>query len=168
MGIKRVNISAETKAELRRSWIRTILIIFGAFAALAIISVFSEAETSTCTPPAFLCTQPDLERWLGVDLPLSAHEISFESDANTGAVWLTYRAVPLEAAQFLSRMALTTQPETTDEIPADHPDWWNADAAFAPFALGEPANREIRAWVDQSAGDEWTLYLYGRTTANGA
>jgi hypothetical protein len=163
MGIKRMNVSAETKAELRRSWIQTILIIFAAFAVLFIISLFSDAETPTCEPPAFLCTQPEVERWIGVDLPLSAEDVNFESNAEANTLWLAYRAAPLEMAHFLSRMALVVQTETPGEIPINHPDWWQVDEVFIPYVLSESGSRDVRVWVDEAAADEWTLYLYGHT-----
>jgi hypothetical protein len=153
MGIK---ISAETRADLRGYWVKMIAILFVAFAILLVINLLSGDDGLDC-PPQTLCTQRDMERWLGVDLPLSAEGVRFRSDPGSIDLWLTFTATPLEITQFMGHLSL--QPGD-GSIPEPRPDWWpDAPDLIAYQALS--SNRTFFALVDQVDAAQWMLYLYG-------
>lgn len=153
----RDRISADTKAELRDYWIKMLLLLMGAFGLLVVISALSGDSAQEC-PAETLCTQRDMEGWLGVDLPLTAEGIRFRSDPGSVDLWLTFSASPLEVTQFLSRLGLETGNGVVPEV---RPEWWPDDPALASYASDARPNRIYTVLVDQADGARWTLYLYG-------
>ena len=151
-----ITFNTEAKADLRRMLLRVIGLIIGAFAVLSVFNLFSGGGDAAC-PENTLCTQRDMEGWLGVDLPLAAENIRFRSDPGSADLWLTFSASPLEITQFLGWLSLEPGSRA---VPTTSPDWWPNDPNLTAYQATS-ANRTFSALVDQSNEAQWTLYLYG-------
>jgi len=168
-------MNAQTKADLRKMWLRVVITLIGAFGVIFVLSLLAAEENSgsgaDCPPPEFTCSQARVEAWLGFPLPDTAEGVRYSSDSTREfpTVWLRFDAPPLDVTEFLDAVGVNLRPDevaqvlveppTLDEIP-----WWYDEAAIGPATELISDRRNDRYFflqLDQRSTERWVVYMTG-------
>jgi hypothetical protein len=167
-------VNVQTKANLRKMWLRVTVTLIGAFGVIFLLSLLAAEEDpasgADCPPPEFACSQALVEAWLGFPLPETAEGVQYSSDSTRDfpTVWLRFDAPSLDVTEFLDAVSVNLRPDevaqvlveppTLDEIP-----WWYDEAADpATELISDRRNdRYFFLQLDQRSTERWVVYMTG-------
>lgn len=171
----------ETKAHLRKLWIRVAVVLIAAFGVIYLLSVLSGDNTvaedirEDCDPPQFLCSLGDVEAWMTVTLPESARGVEYFSDEDEAVLWLRFDATIDDVTAFLDQVRISAIPGVevdTSFVPEPAPGqlgWWQPQTATnrADLASDVRPDRFFLLQLIQDDDTRWVVYLTGVDVSEG-
>lgn len=166
----RGTLNDETKAHLRKLWLRVLVILFGAFALILTISALSGEENTTpepvCAPPELACTLNGAQTWLGFTLPATAANVNYASA--DPSLWLRFDAPAEDVPNFVQTIGasgdLATAPFSVTDPPAELAPWWTATPEMGGVYV-ETATRQMHVRIDQQPNALWTVHITAQAIA---
>jgi len=160
----RGSLNDETKAHLRKLWLRVLVILFGAFGLILAISALSGEETVepaiTCAPEEMVCTLEQAEVWLGFGLPPTATHVMYAS--SDPFLWLRFDAPAADVPNFVQNTGvagdLVNAPFSAVDPPADLAPWWTATPEMGGVYV-DTATRQMSIRIDQQPDAPWTVHI---------
>ena len=164
----RHRMNDETRANLRKLWLRVLVVLFSAFGLIVVLSWLAAdtdeaAPVAACPASQVVCTEAGLAEWLGFALPLSATDLNYASASAAGEqVWVRFDVPAADVPNFIQQVDpngnLSEAPSLVDGPPAAEYTWWTASDAIDGVYV-DSTTRAMTIRIDQRTDTPWTVFI---------